>query len=132
MAAALYLQRFPTAEVGSAGTNACAGCAANERAVAQMTARGVDISAHESRLFGAKLVAPGDVVYCMSDEHVRDVQKTRGLPADVVVSRLSEAAGTAENIPDPLLIDTDEAYRTCADRLAELIDELPDPHEPRA
>jgi protein-tyrosine phosphatase len=107
--------------VASAGTSAIDGGAPSSGACVAMRARGLDISAHSSRLLSRELMAAADYVIMMGPSHARLAMELWPAYADKVF--LVDRVG----IPDPIG-GSDEAYTRCAaqiDRhLADLVSDV--------
>ena len=71
MAQALLARRLPNAEVSSAGSLS-SGRPATDGAVRVMTARGIDIASHRSRVVDGDMLHDADLVLAMTRAHVRD------------------------------------------------------------
>jgi protein-tyrosine phosphatase len=84
-------------EVASAGLAAADGAKATPEAIAAAGAMGADIAAHRSRKLTSELIQAADLVLCMTDFHVAEVQRLWPAAAGKV-QRLSPHA----DVPDPI------------------------------
>ncbi len=126
MAAGLLRQRLAQRgledryQVRCAGVWAMDGCPASENAIAVMAERGIDITGHVAHTVTADDVAEADLILVMSREHEQMIGNTWPQYA-WKVHRLSEMVGKRKDIVDPYG-DSIEAYRACANTIADYID----------
>ena len=86
-----------------------------------MAERGVDISQHRARTVTGGQVAEADLILVMSREHQNLLENTWP-QYRWKVRRLSEMAGKRRDVQDPYGGSVEE-YRTCADIIADYIDQ---------
>jgi protein-tyrosine phosphatase len=108
-------------DVASAGTWGVDGRPASENAVAVMAERGVDIAEHRARTITGGAMAEADLILVMSREHQQVIESTWP-QYRWKVHRLSEMIGKRRDVKDPYGGPIEE-YRTCADTLAEYIEQ---------
>lgn len=127
MAAGLLRQRLAKeglterVEVTSSGIWAVDDHPASANAIAVMADWGVDITDHIARTIRATDVAEADLILVMSQEHEQMIRNTWP-QYSWKVHRLSEMIGKRKNVRDPYGGSVEE-YRTCADTLAEYIEQ---------
>jgi protein-tyrosine-phosphatase len=103
--------------VSSAGVSARAGAQASPGALAAVTALGLDLSGHRSRLVDPEALAWADVVLAMSPSHLSVLES---LGAGGKSALLGEFAGRGGGVSDPFGGDL-ETYRATLDDLSELV-----------
>jgi len=94
--------------VESAGTAAGLGEPASDGAQAAMRRRGLDLSAHRSRLLGSLDLMPFDHIFAVSSRHAAFI-RALGVPA----GRIAVIAADRGGVPDPWGGD-DDAYENTA------------------
>jgi len=108
-------------QIVSAGTWASEGRPASAYAVAEMTDREIDISAHRSRHVNERMMKEADLVLVMTRNHAEALRVTFPDQADKVYM-LSEMVGKTYDIADPYG-GTRLEYSYIAQELEQLIDE---------
>ena len=104
----------------SAGTCVVAGGRATEKAMQVMRVKGLDISFHVSKCVDGVLVDWADLILVMQGEHKEHIKNC--FPHSVEkVKLLTHFVGEEGEVPDPLLENTDTAYRECTNLLESLI-----------
>ncbi len=106
--------------VFSAGVWALDGKPASESAVAVMAERGIDITRHIAHTINADDMAQADLILAMAREQQQMLCNTWPQYA-WKTHRLGDLAGRRRDIDDPYHRPL-EAYRACADIIAESID----------
>ncbi|MEO5798225.1 MAG: low molecular weight protein arginine phosphatase [Gemmatimonadales bacterium] len=104
--------------VSSAGTGARSGEPASEGSYLVALERGLDLSAHRSRMLTRELVAGADLILTMGASHLRQVTDLGGADR---AHLLTEWAGeSAEDVDDPYG-QAVEVYRETAEQLDQLM-----------
>jgi protein-tyrosine-phosphatase len=107
----------------SAGVSASDGSPATEEASRVMSERGVDISAHSSRLLTKTIADSSTLIACMTRKH-KDTIIAFFPECKNKVYMLSELAeGRMEDVPDPVFNGIDR-YRSVADLLQGYLEKL--------
>lgn len=119
-------------EVRSAGVDA-AGGHLSEAVVSVAAEHGVDVTPHRCTQLTPEQVAEADLVLCMTDRHVRHVERSRPPAAarTFLLGRLGRLlAGAGPRRPDEGLAAYLERVRRGVDRLEEnpAADQIPDPY----
>lgn len=107
-------------EVASAGVWALDDHPASKNAVGVMAERGIDIGQHVAHTITAQDMSAAALILVMSREHEQMLRNTWPQYA-WKVHRLSEMVGKRRDIEDPFRGPL-EAYRECADTIADYID----------
>jgi protein-tyrosine phosphatase len=107
-------------EVESAGTWAAEGRPASAYAIAEMSARGIDIRAHRSRNIDKSLIRKADLVLVMTRNHAEALSVSFPDQTDKMYL-LSEMVGETYDISDPYG-GTRPEYSYVAQELEELIE----------
>jgi protein-tyrosine phosphatase len=103
----------------SAGTCVVAGGRATEKAMQVMRVKGLDISFHVSKRVDGVLVDWADLILVMQGAHMEHIKNC--FPHSVEkVKLLTHFVGEEGEVPDPLLENTNIAYRECANLLESL------------
>jgi len=98
----------------SAGTHAMDGLPAEPYAIRAVSAYGVDIRAHHSRVLAPALMKRADLILAMEQQQVDFIRNWVGDGAGIVgLLGGFNAAGTPVEIPDPYGCSAD-TYRKCA------------------
>jgi len=102
-------------EVSSAGTNAWEGSPASDGSLLVGMERGLDLSAHRSRLLTPEIVSENDLILTMSEAHMARVKE---IDPDANVHLLAGFAsgGESRSVQDPFGGDL-TAYRETFDEL---------------
>ncbi|MCC5786681.1 MAG: Sua5/YciO/YrdC/YwlC family protein [Phycisphaerales bacterium] len=106
---------IPT-RVLSAGASSAGGSGPSPEAVEAMEAIGLDLTDHRSRGLSKELVAEADIIYAMTEGHLRAVLSIDPTAADRAFVLDPEGA----DVPDPIGMPL-SAYQETADRLRDLI-----------
>ncbi len=106
---------IPT-RVLSAGASSAGGSGPSPEAVEAMEAMGLDLTGHRSRGLSKELIAEADIIYAMTEGHLRAVLAIEPTAADRAFVLDPEGA----DVPDPIGMPL-SAYKETADRLRELI-----------
>lgn len=114
---------------GIAAVAESAGLFADESAVSRNSAAvmreiGIDISNHRSRQLTPEMIDKADLVLVMTASHKMTILSAfLSKEIDDKVFTFSDYLGTPSEVPDPFGGD-ETVYRTCRDKLAELIDKV--------
>lgn len=85
---------------------------------------GIDISNHRSRQLTPEMIDKADLVLVMTASHKMTILSAfLSKEIDDKVFTFSDYLGTPSEVPDPFGGD-ETVYRTCRDKLAELIDKV--------
>ena len=106
--------------VTSAGTWAMAGDRASEFGRWAMARRGLDLSAHRSRIVTAEMLAEADLVLVMTRSH-REALCAEFPAASGKIHLLAQMAGPAFDVPDPFgssMADYEQTARELEDLIA--------------
>ena len=124
MAEHLAAKHFPNCSFSSAGTRATPGEPASAHALAVMAARGIDMSAHRSRLLSPEQGEDVDRIVCMTAAH-RDLiaRSFPGLAPKLKVLR-QYATLLPEDLADPYGGSRAD-YERCAAQIEEALSRLP-------
>lgn len=119
-------------EVRSAGVDAASG-PLSEAVVAVAAEHGVDVTSHRCTQLTPGRVEEADLVLCMTDRHVRQVERSEPAAAarTFLLGRLARLlAGTGPRRPDERLAAYLDRVRRGTDRLEEdpAADQVPDPY----
>lgn len=106
---------IPT-RVLSAGASTAGGSGPSPEAVEVLESMGIDLKAHRSRQLSKELVAGADIIYAMTESHLRAVLDADPTAAD----RAFVLDPKGEDVPDPIGMPV-SAYKATAERLRELI-----------
>ncbi len=100
-------------EVASAGTSAWPGAPASDGSLLVALERGIDLSAHRSRLVTAELVQVADMILVMGESHRRRVADLGGANRVHLLSDF-DPDSDGSDVPDPFGGSV-EAYRATAE-----------------
>lgn len=106
---------IPT-RVLSAGASSAGGSGPTPEAVEAIEAMGLNLTHHRSRALSKELIAEADIIYAMTEGHLRAVLSMEPTAAD----RAFVLDPDGSDIPDPIGMPL-SAYKETADRLRELI-----------
>lgn len=105
MAEGILKQKYPEKRVESAGLNALVGHPADEKAIWVMKDIMLDISAHRAKQLSERSIQEFDLVFCMSQEQVRRIEKKWGISRGKVF-RLGH--WLSADVQDPYRLSLDE------------------------
>jgi protein-tyrosine-phosphatase len=108
--------------VASAGTNAFDNVPATDEALLVGMERGLDLTAHRSRMLTPEIVSDADLVFVMTPSHLEQVKQMGGRGKVHVIDEYASGA-SHKGISDPYGGDL-EAYRNTADTLEEELERL--------
>jgi len=106
-------------EFSSAGVAALTGNRASLEAVEALAGMGVDLRDHRATLLTPGIISEADLILTMTRAHREHILEIFPSAAGKVFT-LAEYAGAAGDVPDPIGQPV-EVYRSCAERLKDLI-----------
>lgn len=118
-----YLGGDPRYDVESAGICAVDGAPASVHAMEVLSAKGVDLTPHRSRLATGEIVGSADMIVVMTRNHAREIRSRFPRAGDRVFTLKSFSAGSREEDVDDPIGESREFYaETCRDIEESLLD----------
>ncbi|MEK5754869.1 low molecular weight phosphotyrosine protein phosphatase [Acinetobacter sp. RIT592] len=103
-------KNHPNLHIESAGLSAMVGHSADDKAIASMARKSIDMSSHVAKQIDAHLIKTADLILVMSSNQQKHIEKTWPF-AKGKVFRLGHWQG--HNVPDPYKLDQAFFEETC-------------------